>query len=522
MKKENLISKIVGKNYNNELEAVLEQKAFEENVKNTLLSILYKIETGYKDVEVVKPDTTTKDEYINNFISVIYNQCNKIKIIRMNETNTKIAPNHTFFIDKQKKEIESYPIERKLLYAIWKISKRNLIINNEYYFINYSLSNLLNVGNTIDRIEPLRDFNGYSWTTVNSEIESIEHNLIYQNLRILIGNSFLNKWIDNKEIIIDYYELFTDKLIEIYGEKDTNILIDLLIKISTLLLIKFDDKKLKIYIKDKKTINTELENMKNKQRYIENITKEKTKKKKKIKKIDKTLNDKQLLQEEYIKRNEELPLDKKIFSMRILSEIMIKEREQYYSKIEEKNELLNPKKFVEYSEELENKKRYLDILDTENVEEELKKSILQFQKIFLSCFTKKINKAETKQEIISLIYEFRYYIQLPISNNVKIYEEIQEQLKPTIIQLYNKAVELKAIQKNINNQDIIYMIWKNIFSLRAINLEELSFKIIKNKGKYEMQVFDEKIFEEKIPLNFDKDINLKENGIKVGTTQKFI
>ena len=37
-----------------------------------------------------------------------------------------------------------------------------------------------------------------------------------------------------------------------------------------------------------------------------------------------------------------------------------------------------------------------------------------------------------------------------------------------------------------------------------------------------MQVFDEKIFEEKIPLNFDKDINLKENGIKVGTTQKFI
>ena len=66
------------------------------------------------------------------------------------------------------------------------------------------------------------------------------------------------------------------------------------------------------------------------------------------------------------------------------------------------------------------------------------------------------------------------------------------------------------------------MIWKNIFSLRAINLEELSFKIIKNKGKYEMQVFDEKIFEEKIPLNFDKDINLKENGIKVGTTQKFI
>ena len=29
-------------------------------------------------------------------------------------------------------------------------------------------------------VEPLRDFNGYSWTTIPSEIESIQHNLIYQ------------------------------------------------------------------------------------------------------------------------------------------------------------------------------------------------------------------------------------------------------------------------------------------------------------------------------------------------------
>ena len=51
MKKESLMDKFVKKDYNNELELVLEQKKFEENVQSMLLSILYKIETSYKDYE---------------------------------------------------------------------------------------------------------------------------------------------------------------------------------------------------------------------------------------------------------------------------------------------------------------------------------------------------------------------------------------------------------------------------------------------------------------------------------------
>ena len=77
-KKENLINKIVKKNFNNELEIVLEQKEFEENVKSTLLSILYKIETAYKDIETVKPDIYSKEEYIQKLIWIIQNQCDSI------------------------------------------------------------------------------------------------------------------------------------------------------------------------------------------------------------------------------------------------------------------------------------------------------------------------------------------------------------------------------------------------------------------------------------------------------------
>ena len=48
-KKEKLLNKIVKKDYNNELEMILEKKSFDESAKNLLLSILYKIEASYKD-----------------------------------------------------------------------------------------------------------------------------------------------------------------------------------------------------------------------------------------------------------------------------------------------------------------------------------------------------------------------------------------------------------------------------------------------------------------------------------------
>ena len=74
-KKKNILEKIVKKDYNNELEEVLETKQFDENVKSTLLGILYKIEAAYKDLETVKRDVQTKDEYVTNIIEIIKNNC---------------------------------------------------------------------------------------------------------------------------------------------------------------------------------------------------------------------------------------------------------------------------------------------------------------------------------------------------------------------------------------------------------------------------------------------------------------
>ena len=100
-KKTKLLEKIVKKDYNNELEKILEKKKFDENVKSTLLSILYKIEAAYKDIETVKKDIDNKEEYIINIINIIKNKCNSIKIIKMSDKQNEIPKNKTYIINKE-------------------------------------------------------------------------------------------------------------------------------------------------------------------------------------------------------------------------------------------------------------------------------------------------------------------------------------------------------------------------------------------------------------------------------------
>ena len=132
-KKQNFLEKIVKRNYNNELEKLLEEKQFEENAKSTLLNILYKIETGYKDIETVKKDIETKEEYIENLMGIIKNNCNSIKILKMSEQNNQILENRTYIIDKENKEINvDFLNGLKFVFSdLWSImsnhEKRNFI-----------------------------------------------------------------------------------------------------------------------------------------------------------------------------------------------------------------------------------------------------------------------------------------------------------------------------------------------------------------------------------------------------------
>lgn len=517
IQKKNILNKIVKKDYNNELEKILEEKQFDENTKSTLLSILYKIETSYKDLEIVKKDVETKEEYIDNLLNVIKNECNIIKIIKINDEQSKIPENKTYIIDKSKKEIIAYPIERKILYAISKIDKKDKIIKDEYYLINQTLSNLINVGNNINMVEPIRDFNGYSWSTIIQEIESIKHNLIYQNLRILLGHKFLNKWIKNNEFIIDYYDLFKENLKNKYGGTNKDKFSDILSKISILLDLKFDNQMFDEINVQKQNVEKELESIQNKEQFIQSVTEKKSELIGKVKEIDTIINDKELLQNEYTARNEKLPIEKKIFSMRILAKIMEQERIELIEELEKLNKIINPQNFVKYKKELEEKYKYLKILDIEDKEAEIKKLLIQMQKVFLNMIKSITNKAETKQEIEKIIYDFRYYMLLPYDYQklIKDVKELEKPIKEVSEIIINKAIDLKLIEKISNDNDTNYEILKNIFDIRMIKLEDAYLKITKEKGKidetYFVQIFDENIFEEKVKISKPKDLEIKLN-----------
>ena len=470
-RKKKIIEKIVKKNYNNELEEILENKHFEEYVKSTLLSILYKIEASYKDVETVKKDVETKEEYILKILDIIKNDCNTIDIIKMSDEENRLPKNKTYIIDRKTKSIIAYPIDRKLLYAITKIGKKDKIIKDDYFLINKTLSDLINVGDNINMVEPLRDFNGYSWTTIPQEIESIDHNLIYQNLRILIGNKFLNKWIKNNEFIIDYYDLFCENLESIYGKENKDKLIDLLSKISILLSIKFNTLKKEELLKTKEKIENQLKEIEDKEKFVENITKDKTKVTREIKKIDKTLSDKELLQKEYL-----------------------------------------------YQNVLEEKYKYLKLIDTENIEKDIDDTKEKIQKLFLDMIKIRIKNCQTKQSIENLVFELRYYLLLPyryennsFASNILNQENLQNKIIEVEKLLIKKAIDLKYIQKFSNNDYTNFEILKNIFNNRIINLNDSYMKITKEKDKYFIQIFDENIFEEKIEIQKPKDLEIKLN-----------
>ena len=102
-KKENFLDKIVKKDYQNELEKILEEKDFSENVKSILLSIMYKIEAAYKDLQTVKRDVEDKEQYEKDLIEIIKNTSliNKLKKL-LNPIMKILFPN----IKKEDKEYD--------------------------------------------------------------------------------------------------------------------------------------------------------------------------------------------------------------------------------------------------------------------------------------------------------------------------------------------------------------------------------------------------------------------------------
>ena len=484
-----MFKKIIKKDKNEELERILDGKQIDEQARNLLQGILYKIEVSYKDYQKVKAIEQTEEQYVDELIMNIKKNCNKIQVVKVSQ---KLEDEE---LDKQLKErkfifredgIISYPIEEKLLYAIEKKSNNKKILNSKYEEATIAVSDFINVGKNIDRLEVLRDFNGWSWTTIKKEIESIDANLIYQCLQILFGKEFMDNWIQDKDGIIDYFEAMTNEGKK-YGKQTIERVKELLIKIAMINGVKENKEFSEQISKKLKEVKKELKVYEDTETNIERLSENRRKAMKQLKDIEKILRQESRLMVEYEKRNN-------VFDIKVLKKEFSDKRSKLLNEISEYNYLLNPMNYMKEKKKLEDEKARLDIKRTTKKQKE--ELIAEFIEIFLKCFNIKIKESIEQEEIVKLIYQFRYFMCLPydLESNVKDIKKFEEDIEKTEKLLAQKAIDNKVINK------IPFEVMQHILETRIIVLEELYYKVEQEEEKYYVQIFDENITEEKIEI----------------------
>lgn len=515
-KGQNIIEKIVKKDFNNELEEVLASKPYEEDVKNLLLDILYKIDNSYKDYKKVKVDSLSKEEYIENIIKTIKNKCANIKLIKPKLNEEEQVKKVT--INKQKKEIISYPILNKILYGISDIQKSEDIVKEEDKLVSKTLTDMINIGNNINTVEPLRDFNGFSWNIISNDIENIYCNLIYQNLIILKGNKFFEQWANKNKNTTNYMETLEKDLSKKYGIKEAKDIIELLKRLSVLIEISNNSSIVKQIYDEKSVIEEELNKLEDSQGYLIEIAEKKKNLLKKIKRIDMTLNNKELLEKEYKRRNDLLDIKNKIFSEKVLAKKLIEERNLIMTKLKKCNDLMNPKNITAQKNKLNKKLRYRNLVNSSNIEEETLKNIILFQKLVIKCVKNKVRNCTNKDELMYIMNQIRYLSFMPIKEKQRVGEipELSKSLNIIKKEIFLKATELKIINIILENDKLNLAIFAHIFSTKIISLEDISYKIAKSKNEWYVQFFDEGITDE----TFKIDFKLKHEDIKVKLNKK--
>ena len=512
-KREKLLDKLVKRDYINDLEEVLAKKKYKEEVKNLLLDIFYKIENSYKDYETVKKNTLTKEEYMGNIVKAIRDYCEIIEFVKPDRKQKT-----TVTIDKENKKIICYPIAKDLLYSIAKIQKCEDVVKEEDIILNKAITNLINIGNNINTIEPLRDFNGFSWDVSVLDIENFYYNIVYQDLILLVGNKLIDEWVNKHDIMVDYTDLFKEYLEKKYGKKISREILELLRTIAVLLELSINQEFKKEITEKRQQIETELDEMENKEKYLDNLSKQKKKIAKDIRNLDLILNDKEKLTEEYEERNKKLPLEQKIFSKRVLKQKLEEERNMLISNMQECNEKMNSKNFLQRQRILKQQIKYLELADLKDYKKEALEKIILLQKRVLQAISIRIGKAKNKEQIIKIIYEIRYFNMIPLDNArimmqipklKKLIEEVEE--KTSV-----KAYELKAKNEMCRNSNLNKQILQRVFSLKIIRLEDVYIKFIIEKDGIFVQFYDDDITDEKLRLDFD----WKKEGLKIKLNKK--
>lgn len=506
-KKEGIFSRLNlnMKDYNTELEIILDEKNFSEDVQSFILSMFYKIENAYSDYYKVKRQMPVKEVFIEKIIYVIKEYCNEIELIKPKGKKSEVV----YKIDKEKGKLQCFPNEIILLYGLFQLIP---IEKKEDDLIEDAICDMLQKGNSLNYQESIRAFNGWSWLDTLVSIEDLQCDLVYQNLLIILGNERIEEVLASVEKLSEI-----EQKLEEYETEVVKKFIYMFAQIAVLLKTN-KDKEYKLQMQKRlESLNEELQKLENKEQLIEYITGKKKEITSEIGEIDRLLNDIVLLKIEFEERNKKLPKDKKIFSISNLAEIYEEKREKLLKKMKEYNKLVEPMEYLKKKEEMKNEIKFLENLELKSDKKNnIDKNIIAFQEVFLECFKEKIEKCKEKREIINLIYNFRYYWLLNYKKSYKIKNstKLKETLWEVLEKLQIKAEELKAIEKISSDILCNTKILEKILQSKVITLENIMLQIFDEDEEYKVQYYDGNILEGEFELKL-KEINTKKKRIKL-------
>ena len=508
VEKQKILSKLNMKDYREDFELVLEAKKFDEEAKSLLLSVFYKLDNFYKDYLTVKKECEPKNDYIENYINLVYKKCNKITLVKPQDWNEK----EKYIVDKKSGEIKCIPNENFLFYAIYELKEKN--DEKEKYilddFTNVCVNYVLNKGRTLNYIEPIRDFNGWSWNIQIDNLDNIYYNFIYQNLLLLCGYKFLNTNTGKQNII----NLLHDKLIKSGFENEEYNLLAIVFRICIILYSNQSKENYDKCLKYKKSLANKINMLNNRKEHAEDTYKSSSNISKKIMKIDETLGDIGKIREEYKKSGN------KFFCISDFVQSKEEEKEELLIKIKENNKSLGTKKYITEKDEYNAVLELYDVIEDKN-NSNLSTYLTELQKAFFECFGKLIRKKNLKKDLYVLTAELRYCANLLVSNkkNVITVGKTKKEFENVSKNLIIKLLDNKYVETGFKSKVLNYNLLKYIFETKMIELENLTIRInFVSDSQIEVEYYDTNMLESKTTIDIPIDeeiINKKERKIKL-------
>ncbi len=472
-------SKIIARDYKEELANIAERKGFSQGAGNLLLSMIYKAEDSYENYATVKREVPSQNEFMEDIVSTVERNCAKIEIAEPNtELGKKVKQSNCSIVSRKNsngKEVLTFPSEKSLLYAISRAGLEELGLEN-MDTKQKAILTAISIGKCISKSELLRDFNGWTWYISPKEVESTECNIIYTFLSFLYGYEF----IDNiNSTNINTLKMRMPK--ELWEELEN---------VALQFYLSFDKEENEKLLKKLAIYKTELEKMRNQEKYTCELEEEKKNQLVEISSIDKILNNPKLLKEQYTEYNSKLPNENKIFSVSHYAELLQKRRKLALKKVDECDKMQNPTCFLKAREELRLKIK----------EYEIKTDITKFQNEFIKCFKKKIDEATDRKEIRDLLYEVRYLNFIP---NCKM------KLNELIDKIIPKAIEARILNPISNNNYLDKKILAGIFNSQVISLEGLYIKVSASNEGLDIEIYDGEALDGKYTVVLPEDSSVE-------------